>query len=1701
MSRSTINNNFLSGMIQDSLEKYQVDSSYRFAKNAVHKSREAKGFGLTNEESNVLRAQFGTIVGGLYVESMDATVIFHTEGGASNISLVDHKNGFKRVDIATDAEFGCDWKFSTDCQWINPTVKTMQPCNETYIYWSAGCEYFVANLSELRDPVRKASLIACIKGGEKSPTTCGYSCEHFKLFKCVCTPNMSLTAQDNGGHNLENGIYQFAVQLEDNAGSTTNWSFISNKLSIGSINNIAGEFSQQSVRLDINDLDCKYDKVNIAVVKTISGVTSTELAATRHFSSQGITFTYTGQVLADMDITEITVKRKTYIKGRELIQKDGRLWLYKVKQEKNINMQARILAEAKLEFTEFIYSATVASKHNIPSLERGEGYLPAIVYKYCDNTYSPAFLMSTTGAGASTSAGTQEDSTNAKTSIDPNITRDIETPASGAAVGTVSSTGDYVEPTSTSEGKFIRTRKKSGLIGPCLEGEDCNQDPTFPQIDDTDTIQDGVLTNVDAMATDHANVVQAAKCDDCEEPGCCVDDGSGGTVFEPAAGSSNCEGCNEDEDAIEADLPKAGDILNKHVDELSHMAEAGTEQTKDKTQFTSTTIKESAQRLISAVEDKPSVERTANKRVISNAATGSSNYRGARLANSWSDDFTYKGKSIIEEQPAIGASFAPGLKNSTEIYPDGKDCEGNFLYGTKANQPVEIFMTPTADQSPIIRAGVSGVPSQESPNVDAIYENDIVCLGITVTGVPIPSDEELPKPLCPNEPYKIVMVPRDETNSTVQAKGILTSTFTGVSNGKTRIFGRHGLCSKELYDRFINDDGSHVGTDSGSTVYNFHSLDANTLRAPLTGETLRIEGRWQGQGYRYGMYSKGEDPELPLTGRRLDQRGTRSAININSFDNTLTGEFNILGLTYAAANSNVKIPNTDFDLSNRFRESNVAIALDSQLPGSQEDKSFTADGYNHTAPIKNAHAWYGAIVRDIEDQYGSVEGLRFIDTGVTATSNTTSVRGVCGDVFIGPHTFRRTGYVSNKVGDTYPTPERDRTVCDSPETAAAQDSGLGASPIEIPNDSDITDAKNWANAYSGTGTPLLWEAAADAIFTGVDIYYPKLTKTLIISWGEHRVNPWMRATGIGPGKVSGEVFYPMLKELELDSNGPTQTLWPDAYLNRIFYELKQPSKEALIKKALIKNIVDKLIPLIGFAMFLGGTDSVTGTVSFIAALPMLIAFWYFSEQILASDDLLNNKLGIPSCITDATGFESDGNIKGFEDNHYRGYNYDHSRLNYQNYYQSMPGIYNTCDCDDCLDQETTNEVYFSNKQVNGSNLDYYKNFKALNYLEIGADHGKLNKLFNLNGNFFAHTTDGILLIKYNAITTQTSIGNALIGGGDMVIEPFNILEGVIEGFAGLSHTNSSVVTKHGYIFVDEEANKVYQFTGQVPKEISKNGLESFFKKNLKYCSETECKDTKEDGTNYISIGYDPRYDRIMLTKADGEGGNSITMSYDPEATVGKWVSMHDYIPQAYFWDRATMLSTKDGAVYEHNIKGEYLKFYDSKETFEVELVASSKGIDFNAESTTVRLETNNGSVNNIDEFFRDVAIFNSNQGSGTRRVFLEGDNAGDRENAFDGIEETAKLRVVKLSKNKYRFNEIHDNTIATCTERAMVIEDDCKWKDEINEGVFDCDESNSQTFGNRILQDDYITYRMTYTGDNRIKLIQVSTTINQTDLN
>lgn len=1055
------------------------------------------------------------------------------------------------------------------------------------------------------------------------------------------------------------------------------------------------------------------------------------------------------------------------------------------------------------------------------------------------------------------------------------------------------------------------------------------------------------------------------------------------------------------------------------------------------------------------------------------------------------------------------------------LYPCQTDCEGNFIYGSLAGTPVAHHKFPDSSREPHFVSKSLGVPYGTYWN-DAGETSDLYIriMGVRFRNVPIPDESLLPLPLCPHNPYTISMVKRTNSNKKVIIKGLATGTFTINNNGKNYDQPRYGLNSMEEVSFYHDDgDGGRLANLGSGTTHTMYSLDGMTIQPSLSADTVVEELRFNGQGERYGLYAKGKDPENALYGRRLDALGARQSINLNEWEPG-SGEHDLTFKQYVKGNEAIS-PAFGGNRPLMNRSGQPCIWFGSDLD-QVTDLSFTGDVLEHNVPITDAVGHYVSFRRDLPNQYGNLENLNYIPL-LHAGQNTGSViEGPVGDTYIGPYSFVKTGFVSDRVGSCDPSDNRIfdipaqvptktemRCICDGPEDIVHSANGAWVWTT-LPEEGDAADPKNWAGTQTEGGSPFTrtrsyTEAVGQPSIS--DMYYPGTITTHITYIGEFETNPWLREKSALLSKqwyVDGfdqsQFKFDSGVAIDGDSNG-----WEDAYLNQFHREMEQASVWQRVIKTVIRTSLNVLFPMLGIDNLF---DSANGGIDFVgnlAEFPLLIVLWYLMVQVLFRNDMLDKLLGIPICKSDEKGGFKDGYNRGLFFNP-GGYNVDYSTQSDLYTYEGVPDPYYVCDCSDCpvgantmQPGQTSEEIYISDRQVQGSLFDAYTHVRPNNKIHIPSSYGKLTNLFVVGGDLYAHTSDSIIPLPRSRAMVPTDVGELLIGAGGFIMDPEGVItEGVTEGYAGLKRHNEHIDTQYGYFFIDGEADIIYRFQGQGTNNtfpsrgnleaISSKGMWNFFKEKLNFCNLTQCIDERVTNTSYYTLGVDPRFNRLLITKSDGP--SSFTISYDLEK--GVWISFHDYIPRDYIWDRRDLYSLDDNGIWKHNSDCNFQTFYGKYYPHEVQFVAVPQNIDtFIWESVVINTEAEVCSgctwVEDIDVTFNKMALWNSSQGSGTLDVEFVSDNDGKFEDARKLITESTQIRAHK-KRRLWRINEFKDFRKPDCKAEPMLICEKCQAIPNINEDIFDCSVTNKQNFRNKVIADKFVKYRFIYDLDATTKL-------------
>ena len=754
------------------------------------------------------------------------------------------------------------------------------------------------------------------------------------------------------------------------------------------------------------------------------------------------------------------------------------------------------------------------------------------------------------------------------------------------------------------------------------------------------------------------------------------------------------------------------------------------------------------------------------------------------------------------------------------------------------------------------------------------------------------------------------------------------------------------------------------------------------------------------------------------------------------------------------------------------------------------DASFLGDAKYYSQPIYNAAAHYGGIYIKSPRQYGRLEKAPFISTGIfgnmTDLSNGT-VHGWCGDVYVSPYSFTKSTNISNLVGDRvlmndkleYDTYVQNAE--NSPETAPGKNGGkaqkgasglkkffrnmvgadviwtlcnCGNTPysglkIEVDprngaalrgfnNDPDGEPANKGGGFWDGKSS---FQGKPDKIdpTTGnaKKAYYPGLQKTEIIYWVESEIAVPLRQTG---EELNKEINYFNTKDFQLDSSFSGEKNWKDKYFNRFFYiefpELSQGQKNSITFIIFAAKVLLPLYILLQLGAYLQAGGGLGGAllsliiqIIILLLVILMIIVLFIVIKTFASPYLLQ-WLGLRQCYDDTQGGPGDSFKKDFKDN-YSEYYWKYSMQNDLSLGFSPPSNYNVCDCV----AEPTNKIIYSNPQIIDSPTNSWRNFKVNNVLQITNKYGKITDLIVQGNQMYAACTDMILDLRVGYSQLELNNEQIEIGRGDYINAAIPMIDGVPEGYGGVRYPNGAINTPYGYIFIDEEAGRIYSFNGGKLEEISNIGVRQFMKNNLKLKGDQEkyIVDQKYDKGIGYAIGYDYKFERILITKKDYEDGKDVswTLSYDPAEKT--WVSFHSYTPHLYMYNRFDIYTEHEGKLWKFNTGKKYQTYFNKYYPHIIEYSSRLEDGFFGLTHHHTILETEainyikdpNLLVRDLNITFNKALFYNSNQTTGI--VNLSMNTVG--ENVLNSLKQDRdKITISRQSKN-WKFSDIKDYAI------------------------------------------------------------------------
>ena len=181
------------------------------------------------------------------------------------------------------------------------------------------------------------------------------------------------------------------------------------------------------------------------------------------------------------------------------------------------------------------------------------------------------------------------------------------------------------------------------------------------------------------------------------------------------------------------------------------------------------------------------------------------------------------------------------------------------------------------------------------------------------------------------------------------------------------------------------------------------------------------------------------------------------------------------------------------------------------------------------------------------------------------------------------------------------------------------------------------------------------------------------------------------------------------------------------------------------------------------------------------------------------------------------------------------------------------------------------------KPAGTSKADRYREFLANDNADVPKNRGDIRDLFSVAGILYIHTESTMYQTKGKE---EMSLGTvqAYIGSGDIFAIPPSEMQEAKIGYGGTSSSLSSVSTHLGHFYVARKDRRVHMLSQAITEIMT--GMESWFRNNIPYAIESYGINVDADDFGYnpdaptsdVPLGftatYDPKYDRILLTKKE-----------------------------------------------------------------------------------------------------------------------------------------------------------------------------------------------------------------------------------------
>jgi len=268
----------------------------------------------------------------------------------------------------------------------------------------------------------------------------------------------------------------------------------------------------------------------------------------------------------------------------------------------------------------------------------------------------------------------------------------------------------------------------------------------------------------------------------------------------------------------------------------------------------------------------------------------------------------------------------------------------------------------------------------------------------------------------------------------------------------------------------------------------------------------------------------------------------------------------------------------------------------------------------------------------------------------------------------------------------------------------------------------------------------------------------------------------------------------------------------------------------------------------------------------------------------------------------------DGRIyRGFANTEWYDVNPDYHKSNEEKVFIHLPSTYDGLGINGDFSEKYNNRLLYSQQSFQEEQTDNYRVFLPNNYKDFEGEHGIMTGLFRLKNSIYIHTANSLWFVPQNIQEKLTTELVSYIGTGEFLsIAPRKIEEGIIN--YGSQTDFATILVKSGILFINQQLSKIYIFNGSEIKEISEKGMRNWFLNNLPLNIKAQLYNLSEYkwrinnpsiGCGVLS-GYDPKLNRIIITKKDYEFTNTVDYVGEFDYTKTDYKSKDIYIKDNIF---------------------------------------------------------------------------------------------------------------------------------------------------------------------------------------------------------